>query len=75
MTLMENVPGDYSAWLAGLKQRIQAAQQRAAFSVNRELVLLYWQIGRDIRERQQAQGWGRKSLTGWPKTCPPPSRT
>lgn len=52
----------YGAWLAGLKQRIQSAQQRAALSVNRELVLLYWQIGRDILERQQAQGWGAKVI-------------
>jgi hypothetical protein len=49
---------DYSNWLTALKQRIQSAQQRASFSVNRELVLLYWQIGRDILDRQQAQGWG-----------------
>ena len=50
----------YGAWLADLKQRIQSAQQRATLSVNRELVLLYWHIGRDILERQQAQGWGAK---------------
>jgi hypothetical protein len=30
----------------------------AALAVNRELVLLYWQIGRDILERQAKQGWG-----------------
>jgi hypothetical protein len=28
--------------------------------VNRELVTLYWQIGRDILERQQRQGWGAR---------------
>ncbi|MFT0170478.1 DUF1016 N-terminal domain-containing protein [Paraburkholderia mimosarum] len=27
-------------------------------SANRELVTLYWQIGRDILDRQQQQGWG-----------------
>ena len=53
---------EYGSWLADLKQRIQAAQQRATLSVNRELVLLYWQIGRDILERQQAQGWGAKVI-------------
>ena len=50
----------YAPWVASLKQRIQSAQQRAALSVNRELVLLYWQIGKEILERQQAQGWGAK---------------
>jgi predicted nuclease of restriction endonuclease-like (RecB) superfamily len=56
----ELVSQAYGAWLADLKQRIQSAQQRATLSVNRELVLLYWNIGRDILERQQAQGWGAK---------------
>ena len=41
-------PGGYADWLAELKLRIHTAQQRAALAVNRELVLLYWQIGRDI---------------------------
>ncbi|MBA1203082.1 DUF1016 domain-containing protein [Pseudomonas capeferrum] len=35
----------YGDWLADLKGRIHDAQQRAALAVNRELVLLYWQIG------------------------------
>ena len=56
------LPADYSTWLAELKQRIQTAQQRAVLAVNRELVLLYWQIGRDILERQHAQGWGAKVI-------------
>jgi predicted nuclease of restriction endonuclease-like (RecB) superfamily len=53
---------DYAEWLATLKVRIQAAQQRATLAVNRELVLLYWQIGRDILAKQSAQGWGAKVI-------------
>src|ERR1700754_3649907 len=49
---------DYRNWLTELKQRVERARQRAAASVNRELITLYWQIGRDILERQQKQGWG-----------------
>jgi predicted nuclease of restriction endonuclease-like (RecB) superfamily len=45
-----------------LKTRIHTAQQRAALAVNRELVLLYWQIGRDILERQTKEGWGAKVI-------------
>lgn len=56
----ELVSQAYGAWLVELKHRIQSAQQRATLSVNRELVLLYWHIGGDILERQQAQGWGAK---------------
>lgn len=55
-------PMDYTHWLVGLKQHIQSAQQRATLSVNRELVLLYRQIGRDVLDRQQAQGWGAKVI-------------
>lgn len=62
MTEKSNLPADYTAWLADLKQRIRAAQQRAVLAVNRELVLLYWQIGRDILERQQSQGWGTRVI-------------
>lgn len=55
-------PAGYASWLHELKTRIHAAQQRAALAVNRELVLLYWQIGRDILQRQAAQGWGAKVI-------------
>ena len=55
-------PEGYAGWLADLKGRIHTAQQRATLAVNRELVLLYWQIGRDILARQAAQGWGAKVI-------------
>ena len=53
---------DYQQFLQNLKQRIRNAQLRAALSVNRELVLLYWQIGREILTKQQQQGWGAKVI-------------
>nr|WP_181375207.1 PDDEXK nuclease domain-containing protein [Polaromonas sp. H1N]AWD72191.1 nuclease of restriction endonuclease-like (RecB) superfamily [Polaromonas sp. H1N] len=55
-------PEGYADWLADLKSRIHTAQQRATLVVNRELVLLYWQIGQDILARQSAQGWGAKVI-------------
>jgi hypothetical protein len=55
-------PEGYSAWLAELKHRIQNAQQRATLAVNKELIGLYWQIGRDILARQAKQGWGAKVI-------------
>ena len=55
-------PQGYADWLLDLKTRIHTAQQRAALAVNRELVLLYWQIGRDILARQAEQGWGTKVI-------------
>jgi predicted nuclease of restriction endonuclease-like (RecB) superfamily len=62
MTELSPTSPDYVAWLAELKSRVEQARQRAALSVNRELVSLYWQIGRDILDRQQRQGWGAKVI-------------
>jgi predicted nuclease of restriction endonuclease-like (RecB) superfamily len=53
-------PEGYAAWLADLKGRIYATQQRAAHAVNTELLRLYWQIGHEILVRQAEQGWGTK---------------
>jgi predicted nuclease of restriction endonuclease-like (RecB) superfamily len=55
-------PDGYDDLLRQLKERIQQAQLRAVLVVNRELVLLYWQIGREIVTRQQQQGWGAKVI-------------
>ena len=55
-------PESYAALLADLKQRIDSARLKAALSVNRELVLLYWSIGRDILTRQGTEGWGTKVI-------------
>ena len=55
-------PEGYGDWLAELKKRIHLAQQKATLAVNRELVLLYWQIGHDILARQAEQGWGAKVI-------------
>jgi predicted nuclease of restriction endonuclease-like (RecB) superfamily len=53
---------NYAEFLRDLKSRIRQSQLKAAVSVNRELVLLYWQIGRDILERQDEEGWGSKVI-------------
>lgn len=53
---------EYQTWLGELKAQILTAQQRAALAVNQELLKLYWQIGNDILQRQQKQGWGTKVI-------------
>lgn len=57
-----DVPNGYAEWLAELKLRVHSARQRAATAVNRELVDLYWKIGRDILAQQATQGWGAKVI-------------
>jgi len=56
------LPEGYPEFIVSLKQRIRSAQVKAALSVNRELVLLYWQIGNDILTRQEREGWGTKVI-------------
>jgi hypothetical protein len=52
------IPAEFPELLKEIKGRIEQAQSRAVFSVNAELVRLYWDIGRLIDERQRNEGWG-----------------
>jgi len=56
------IPQGYPDFISSIKERIHSAQIRAALSVNRELVLLYWQIGKEILQRQESEGWGAKVI-------------
>ena len=49
----------YTELAAAIKQRVRAAQYEALRAVNKELVTLYWDIGRMIQERQSTEGWGK----------------
>jgi hypothetical protein len=55
-------PENYDDFFRDLKERIRSAQVKAALAVNQELVLLYWQIGREILQRQYKEGWGAKVI-------------
>jgi predicted nuclease of restriction endonuclease-like (RecB) superfamily len=59
---MDRLSTEYQQLLISLKQRIRTSQIRAALAVNRELILLYWQIGREILLRQSQEGWGAKVI-------------
>jgi len=48
----------YRELIDRLQRRVRESQARAARALNTELVMLYWSIGRDILEQQQAAGWG-----------------
>ena len=49
----------YTELLIAVKQRIRAAQYEALRAVNRELVILYWDLGKMIVTRQQGETWGK----------------
>lgn len=50
---------EYPKLLAEVKVRIRSAQYEALKAVNKELVGLYWDIGRMIAEKQKVEGWGK----------------
>ncbi|MGI9055412.1 MAG: PDDEXK nuclease domain-containing protein [Pyrinomonadaceae bacterium] len=50
---------DYAALLVEIKLRVRNAQYAALKAVNRELVGLYWDIGKTIVERQTGETWGK----------------
>jgi predicted nuclease of restriction endonuclease-like (RecB) superfamily len=56
------LPADYGRWLASLKQRIHGARQRALLASNEQQIRLYHDIGREILDRQDRQGWGAKVI-------------
>jgi len=56
------IPADYNSVLENLKQHIQAERVRAQLAVNSAMVLLYWDIGHVILQRQQDSGWGAKII-------------
>ena len=49
---------EYVEFVTELKRRIVSARLHAARAVDRDLILLYWDIGRGIVERQEKLGWG-----------------
>jgi len=53
------IPTDYFTLLRDIKERIHSPQYAALKAVNKELISLYWDIGRVIVERQQGDTWGK----------------
>ncbi len=49
---------EYRQFIEELKGLVLSARISAARAVNRDLILLYWNIGRSIVEKQQVLGWG-----------------
>ena len=48
----------YNNWLKSLKQKIKSAQLKAAVTVNSQLLELYWDLGKDIAQKQKEANWG-----------------
>lgn len=56
----KHLPSDYGQWIQSIKDRVRIAQLRTMVAINVELMLLYWDIGREILDCQKREGWGSK---------------
>ena len=57
------VTDEYKLWIEEIKSKIQSSQIRASVKVNYEMLDLYWQIGKDITEKQKYSKWGDSFLS------------
>jgi predicted nuclease of restriction endonuclease-like (RecB) superfamily len=58
MTLKRKYDSEYTKWISELKNKIKRTQIKAALSANKEVIKLYWEIGRELYDKQENQGWG-----------------
>lgn len=50
---------EYNSFLVEIKTKIQNSRIKALKSVNKEMINLYWELGKSIVERQERNGWGK----------------
>lgn len=53
---------NYNIFLLEIKEQIKTSQTRAINSVNRELIMLYFNVGKILDKKQQEEGWGAKVI-------------
>ena len=56
---------EYKTFFKEIKERIHKAQYDAFKAVNKELINLYWDMGRSIVAKQGALGWGKERRCCW----------
>lgn len=53
---------EYAAWFADLKQRLIKARQAAALALNTAVIEFYWELGRDIAQKEKLAEWGDRFI-------------
>ena len=53
---------EYKNWIIELKSKIHAARRKVAYSINSQLLEMYWEIGKEISEKQEKSKWGSKFI-------------
>lgn len=59
---VSSMPSGYASLLRDIKQRIQQGRVQTVLAANSAMVMLYWDVGRVILERQGQEGWGAKVI-------------
>ncbi len=56
------LPEGYSDFIADIKARVTQQRIKTVLAASTEMILLYWEIGNAILQRQQSEGWGAKVI-------------
>ena len=56
------LPANYADLLGQIKERIHSERLRVVLTANATMVMLYWDIGKAILDRQEQEGWGAKVI-------------
>ena len=56
------LPEDYAEFLKTVKKRVRTERLKAVLSANAVQILMYWDIGNDILQKQSQAGWGAKVI-------------
>lgn len=59
---LQNIPEGYTDFITQVKERITHERIKTVLSANAALIVLYWEIGARILDRQQSEGWGAKVI-------------
>lgn len=54
--------GNYREFIDSIKENIKTQHTRVLLQANREIICLYWQIGKAITQKQVEEGWGTKVI-------------
>lgn len=49
---------EFGHWIKDLKSKIHEARRKVAFSINSQIIELYWELGKYIADKQEKSNWG-----------------
>lgn len=49
---------EFNRWVNELKQKVHIARQKVALSINSQLLEFYWELGKELAEKQKYSDWG-----------------